>query len=279
MFPLSPDRIQALSNEPTSGETTQLCHGNLNHKMTNVKLKLMYFLLNALLTADIVHSRPYADFNTTDIVIKFPSNNTFNIPVDPNSDTLVVANDDETPEETNVSSNSNMEAIVNAEQDRDEAISSKTMNKQPSSPEMPKEEVKAIEKPTNISSSLLEDIMNSEADREETITDILFKPEAEFIDRPNAEFGEMPKFEFLIAGKINESDFSNRSVSDVRYISFDRNNSDVLKKVDYVELVEVGGSMGLENKSAYTLNITGHEVDNDLAPDTSESFYTYCSDI
>lgn len=316
--------------------------------MTNVKLKLMFYLLNALLTADIVHSRPYSSQNdsqpyntnsqytgnvnshpysnsqpysgntdsqphshsqsysgntnsqytgnsnsqfysgnlnsqpyssssnsqaytdntnsqfsdntnprsnpdnTTDIVIKFPTNNTFNLPVDPNSDTLVVANDDdETAEETNISSNSNMEAIVNAEQDRDEGISVNRARQQPK--DLPKDE-----KQLNISSSLLEDIIDSETDREESITDILFKPEPEFV--------ELPKFEFLIAAKIVESDFSSKNDSD------GKNSSDVLKKVDYVELVEVGKSIG-GNNSAYMLNITGHEVDNDLAPDTSEYLY------
>lgn len=239
--------------------------------MTNVKLKLMYFLLNVLLVADIVHLRPY-DLNTTDIVIKFPTNNTFTIPVDPNSDTLVVANADETPEETNVSSNSNMEAIVNAEQDRDEDISSKTMDKPLRALDVPKDDAKAIEKQINISSSLLEDILNSEADREETITDILFKPEAEFVGKASAGFADMPRFEFLIATKINESDFSNTSVNYIRDKNKDKNSSDVLKKIDYVELVEVGKPMGSENMSAYMANITGYEVDNDLAPDTSE-FY------
>lgn len=236
--------------------------------MTNVKLKLMFFLLNALLTADVVHSRPYSDTNTTDIVIKFSSNNTFNLPVDPNSDTLKVANenendghDDETPEQTNVSSNTNMEAIMNAEQDRDKMISVNRMRKPQPVPDIPKDGVDAIEKQINISSSLLEDIMDSETDREETITDILFKTQSELV--------ELPKFEFLIAAKINETDFSNRSIeNNVK----DRNGSDILKKVDYVELVEVGKPMEADNKSAYIANITGHEVDDDLAPDTSEYY-------
>lgn len=307
--------------------------------MTNVKLKLMFYLLNALLTADIVHSRPYSSHNdsqaygntntqyngnvnskpysnsqpysgntdsqpysntqtytgntnsqfsgyssgnsqysgslsqlhsetgekypgnantqdtnpkintdnTTDIIIKFPSNNTFNLPVESNSDTLVVAHDeDETAEETNISSNSNMEAIVNAEQDRDEGIS---VNRKRPKPQEPKD------KQLNTSTSLLEDIIDSETDREESITDILFKPESEFVD--------MPKFEFLIAAKVSESLNSMRNDSDLK------NSSDVMKKMDYVELVEVGKAVG-GNSSAYMLNITGHEVEDDLAPDTSE---------
>ncbi|XP_053610063.1 uncharacterized protein LOC128675028 isoform X2 [Plodia interpunctella] len=237
--------------------------------MTNVKLKLMFFLLNSLLSADIIHARPYSDKNNTDIVIKFTtdSNNTFNIPVDSNSDTLIVASDDETPEETNKSSNNQLEAIVNAEQDRDEAMSKKVMTDQVSILEVNKKDAAAIENQLNTSSSVLDDIIDSETDREETLTDILFRPESEFTE-------DMPRFEFLIAAKINSSDVSNnRSVvkddgfSDNR-LEKDRNSSDVLRKVDYVELVEVPTKIS-ENKSAYLMNITGHELDNDLAPDTS----------
>ncbi|XP_052753482.1 uncharacterized protein LOC113520843 isoform X2 [Galleria mellonella] len=234
--------------------------------MTNVKLKLMFFLLNSLLTADIIHARPYSDRNSTDIIIKFSNNNnTFNIPVDSNSDTLIVANDDETPEETNKSSNNQMEAIVNAEQDRDEAMSEKVMKDQISIADAEKKDAGGVEKQLNISGSTLEQIMNSETDRDETLTDILFRSESEFAD-------DMPKFEFLIATRINESD-TNRTVKDSGFSdnSLDRvrNSSDVLKKVDYVELVEVLKPKISENKSAYSMNITGHEVDNDLAPDTS----------
>ncbi|XP_013186935.2 uncharacterized protein LOC106132144 [Amyelois transitella] len=246
--------------------------------MTNVKLKLMFFLLNSLLAADIVYARPYPDKNNTDIIIKFTSdsNNTFNIPVDSNSDTLIVANDDETPEETNKSSNNQLEAIVNAEQDRDEAMSEKIMKDQVSILEVNKKDAAAIENQLNISSSVLDDIIDSETDREETLTDILFRPESEFAE-------DMPRFEFLIAGKINSSDVSNRSVvkdggfSDNR---LERNGSDVLRKVDYVELVEVLKPTKIsENKSAYLMNITEHEVDDDLAPDTILSVFAGFTDV
>ncbi|XP_063891997.1 uncharacterized protein LOC110383717 isoform X2 [Helicoverpa armigera] len=232
--------------------------------MTNVKLKLMFFLLNALLTADIVHARPYSDMNNTDIVLKFgKNNNTFHLPIDPNSDTLIVAEEtEEEIRETDRTSKSELEDLMNAEQGRDEDLSKKVMRDQTKVVDVPNSgaEAGAAEKQTNISSSLLDDIINSETDREDTITDILFRPEAEFAE-------DMPKFEFLIAAKINESDFLNRSVGEV---DRDRNSSDVLKKVDYVELVEVARP-SKENKSALMMNITGHEVDNDLAPDTSYS--------
>ncbi|KAH9632874.1 hypothetical protein HF086_002696 [Spodoptera exigua] len=227
--------------------------------MTNVKLKLMFFLLNALLTADIVHARPYSDMNNTDIVIKFGNNNTFNLPIDPNSDTLIVAEEtDEEIRETDRTSKSELEGLMNAEQGRDEDLSKKVMRDQTKTMDIPNGEGGNVEKQMNISSSLLDDIINSETDREDTITDILFRPESEFAE-------DMPKFEFLIAAKINESDFLNRSVSEIER---DRNSSDVLKKVDYVELVEVA-KPSKENRSALMMNITGHEVDNDLAPDTN----------
>lgn len=241
--------------------------------MTNVKLKLMFFLLNALLTADIVHARPYSNMNsnTTDIVIKFGNkNNTFNIPIDPNSDTLIVAQEtDEEIRETDRTSKSELEGLMNAEQGRDEDLSKKVMKDQNTNRleqrmmEIPSGEPGAVEKQMNISSSLLDDIINSETDREDTITDILFRPESEFSE-------DVPKFEFLIAAKINESELSNRNVNETER---DRNSSDVLKKIDYVELVEVA-KPSKENRSALMMNITGHEVDNDLAPDTSE--YTMC---
>lgn len=270
--------------------------------MTNVKLKLMFFLLNALLTADIVHARPYSN-NTADIVIKF-NNTGFNIPVDSNSDTLIVAHEDETAEETNRNSNDHMEAlmtaerdrdddlskkfikeqmnpeksdqklniqmeaIMNAEKDRDQELSKKTMKEHIMS-EIPKKDAASIEKQLNISSSLLEDIIDSETDREETLTDILFRSDSELV--------EGPRFEFLIAAKINETNAKNNSsstrggISDNSIDNSNRNSSNVLKKVEYVELVELLKSRGGENKSAYSLgNITGHEVDDDLAPDTSE---------
>ncbi|KAM3957767.1 uncharacterized protein ACR2FA_008202 [Aphomia sociella] len=245
--------------------------------MTNVKLKLMFFLLNSLLTADIIHARPYSNRNATDIVIKFNNNNnnTFNIPVDSDSDTLIVANDDETPEETNKSSNHQMEAIVNAEQDRDEAMSEKVMKDQVSISDKEKKDGAAIEKQLNISSPTMEEIIDSETDREETLTDILFRPESEFAE-------DMPRFEFLIAAKINESE-TNRTVKDGGFsdnrLERGRNSSDVLRKVDYVELVEVLKPKISENNSAYSMNITGHEVDNDLAPDTILSVFSGFTDV
>ncbi|XP_072949630.1 uncharacterized protein [Epargyreus clarus] len=235
--------------------------------MTNVKLKLMFFLLNSLLSADIVQARPYSGGNVTDIIMDF-SNSTFSIPVNPNSDTLIVASEEETIEEMNKNSDTQMEAIVNAEQDRDEALSKKNMKEQTSVLGIAKDDAIAFEKQLNISSPLLDQMMDSESDREENLTDILFKSDSEFV--------EPPRFEFLIAGKINESDVANRNLtkdngfSDNNLDKVDRNTSDVLRKVDYVELVEVLKPSKInENKSAYNLgNITGHEVDNDLAPDT-----------
>ncbi|CAH2244584.1 jg11699 [Pararge aegeria aegeria] len=109
-------------------------------------------------------------------------------------------------------------------------------------------------------------MIDSESDREETLTDILFRPQSEFVSSP--------RFEFLIAAKINGSEngtFKDSAFSinnlDKRY----RNSTDVLRKVDYVELVEVlKPSNTNENKSAYNLaNITAHNVENDVAPDTS----------
>lgn len=269
--------------------------------MTNVKLKLMFFLLNALL---IVQARPYSD-NTTDIVIKFNTNATFK-PVETNSDTLIVANEEnDTPEEIHEKSNIQMEAILSAEKDRDHDLSKKVMKEskdnkdeirekfenanetQPLNRQMEaimtaeQDRDKDISKKktnehkssdtsndekqvNNVTNSLLDSIIDSEMGREERLTDIHFRHQAEFV--------ELPKFEFLIATKINESDSGNKSA--VRNEnSLDRNNSDVLKKVDYVELVEVGKPKMSGNNSAYSLaNITANEIDNDVAPDTSE----YC---
>ncbi|XP_045498568.1 uncharacterized protein LOC123696452 isoform X1 [Colias croceus] len=248
--------------------------------MTNVKLKLLFFLLNALLSADLVHSRPYSNKNVTEFFMNFSNNSTYTIPVDTNSDTLIVANeddeqrnDDETPEETNKSSNKQMEAIMNAEQDRDEALSEKVIKDQVSILEMTKNEAEAFEKQLNTSSALLESMIDSESDREETLTDILFRPESEYI--------EGPRFEFLIAARVNESDVNRTAVfSDNNLDKVDRNSSDILRKVDYVELVEVAKPKISENKSAYTLgNITGHDIDNDSAPDTILSMFSGFTDM
>lgn len=286
----------------------------------------MFFLLNALL---IVQARPYSD-NTTDIVIKFNTNDTFK-PVETNSDTLIVANEEnDTPEEIHEKSNTHMEAILSAEKDRDHDLSKKVMDEskdnkdeirekfenanetQPLNRQMeaimtaeqdrdkdiskkntnehkasetsydekhtyiplshhqgrqgPQQQPETTndEKQLNITSSLLDSIIDSEMGREETLTDILFRSQADFV--------ELPKFEFLIATKINESDNGNKSAIRNEN-SLDRNSSDVLKKVDYVELVEVGKPKMSGNNSAYSLaNITANEIDNDVAPDTSE----YC---
>ncbi|XP_064072859.1 uncharacterized protein LOC113399612 isoform X1 [Vanessa tameamea] len=246
--------------------------------MTNVKLKLMFYLLNSLLSADLVHSRPYSDFNSTDIIMNFSNNSsTYNIPVDSNSDTLIVANEEETAEETNKSSNTQMEAIVNAEQDRDEAFSENKNQDQVSILKIHKNGGEAFEKQLNISSPLLDEMIDSESDREETLTDILFRPDSEFAE-------DTPRFEFLIAAKINGSDGNDTkeiSFSDNNLDKRNRNISDVLRKVDYVELVEVIKPSNMnENKSAYNLaNITAHNVDNDVAPDTILSMFSGYTDV
>ncbi|CAH0715249.1 unnamed protein product, partial [Brenthis ino] len=210
--------------------------------------------------------------------MNFSNNSTFNIPVDSNSDTLMVADEDETPEETNKSSNTQMEAIVNAEQDRDEDLS-RTNNKDNFSIlEMPKNDPEGFEKQLNISSPLLDEMIDSESDREETLTDILFRS-------GSSEFTQdMPKFEFLIAAKINSIDNNGTKdigISDNSLNKVERNSSDVLRKVDYVELVEVIKPSNInENKSAYSLtNITAHNVDNDAAPDTIVSMFSGFSDV
>ncbi|KAI5631184.1 hypothetical protein NE865_16098 [Phthorimaea operculella] len=267
--------------------------------MTNVKLKLMFFLLSALLTADIVHARPYSD-NNTDIVYNYNSNDTY-LPVEANTDTLIVKYNEE---EVSRKANNNMDAMMTAEQDRDDDLSkkviaaqikpedheshkqnvhldeiitaeqdrdrelSKKINKDQSMLKVSRKDADSFEKQMNISSPFLEELIDSETDREETLTDILLRGRSD-------SFVEPPRFEFLIAAKINESELTNKSASGRNDNALDRgdkNSSDILRKVDYVELVEVlkpGGGKG-ENKSAYNLlNITANEVDNDLAPDTS----------
>ncbi|RVE42964.1 hypothetical protein evm_012368 [Chilo suppressalis] len=231
--------------------------------MTNVKLKLMFFLLNSLLTADIVQARPYSD-NTTDIVIKFTdSNNTFNIPVDPEADTLVVANDD-IPEEDVRDNSDDLASMMDAEQDRDEVMSEMQDRS------VIADDAATVEKRKNISNPSLHEMIDSETDREESITDLMFRPESELAEG-------MPRFEFLIAGRINESDV-NRTVG-VKGDGVEKNGRDVLRKADYVELVEVLKPKMSENKSAYMMNITGHEVDNDLAPDTILSVFSGFTDV
>jgi hypothetical protein len=219
--------------------------------MTKVKLKLMFFFLNSLLTADVLQARPYSE-NATDIVIKFSnSNNTFNIPVDTESDTLVVADDDGSDavkEDTH-----DLASLMENEQDRDENMA----EIQHSSIE----EALDVEKKLNISNPSLQEMIDSETDRDDTLTDLMFRPEV--------DFAEMPRFEFLIAGRINESEVNRTGGVRDGVERMDRNASDVLRKVDYVELVEVDKPRSAENKSAYMANITGHDVDNDVAPDTS----------
>ncbi|XP_013170093.1 PREDICTED: uncharacterized protein LOC106119597 [Papilio xuthus] len=235
--------------------------------MTNVKLKLMFFILNAVLSPNIIHGRPYSERNVTETSIPSVDNRSFTLPVDPNLDTLVVASDEDIPEDTR-SFKTQLDDIMEAEQDRDEALSEKVMKDQISILEMHKDDAEGIEKQLNISSSLLDKIIDSETDREETLTDILFRPDSDFVE-------DVPKFEFLISRKLNESDATNLTLSkdsgfsDNKVEKGDKNNSDVMKKAEYVELVEVFKPTN-ENKSAYNLaNMTGHEVDNDLAPDTS----------
>lgn len=272
--------------------------------MTNVKLKLMFFLLNSLLAADIVQARPYPKTNSTDTVLDFSNtNSTFSIPVNPDSDTLVVATDDERLENANKEAAEDMETLVNAEQDRDEVISQmkekgsdtlvvatddervENANKEAAEDMetlvnaeqdrdevisemkekgLPENDSDAVEKRMNISSPSLHEMINSETDREDSLTDLMFRPESEFAE-------DMPRFEFLIAAKINESDVNRTAHAKTG----DKSSGDVLRKVDYVELVEVMKPMGFENKSAYLTNITGHEVDNDVAPDTSEYIPNY----
>ncbi|KAG7308355.1 hypothetical protein JYU34_005554 [Plutella xylostella] len=228
--------------------------------MTNVKIKLMFFVLNALLTADFVHARPYNSSNTDQIYFNNTTGENYSIPVEVDSDTLVVANDDQTQEQQNKNSKTAMDSMVNAEQGRDELILSKKQQKEPAkAPEIPKEDAVALEKQLNISSPLLEEIIDSETGREETLTDIMFRPEL-----------EGPRFEFLISGKINDTGNSSViRIGDNELGKFDKNTSEVIKKSDYVELVAVGKNSKIsENKSAYNLlNITGHEVENDLDPD------------
>ncbi|KAI5630922.1 hypothetical protein NE865_16366 [Phthorimaea operculella] len=277
--------------------------------MTNVKLKLMFFLLSALLTADIVHARPYSD-NNTDIVYNYNSNDTY-LPVEANTDTLIVKYNEE---EVSRKANNNMDAMMTAEQDRDDDLSkkviaaqikpedheshkqnvhldeiitaeqdrdrelSKKINKDQSMLKVSRKDADSFEKQMNISSPFLEELIDSETDREETLTDILFRGRSD-------SFVEPPRFEFLIAAKINESELTNKSASGRNDNALDRgdkNSSDILRKVDYVELVEVlrpGGGKG-ENKSAYNLlNITANEVDNDLAPDTILSVFSGFTDM
>ncbi|XP_068633711.1 uncharacterized protein [Battus philenor] len=239
--------------------------------MTNVKLKLMFFILNAVLSPDIVQAKPYLDQNAT-----ISSDTHFTLPVDPNLDTLVVANVEESPEETK-SYKTQLDDIMNAEQDRDEALSEKVM-KDSTALEMHKDDAEGLEKQLNISSSLLDKIIDSETDREETLTDILLRPDWDLVE-------DAPRFEFLISRKLNETAVVNGTISKVSSVSdnsldgVNKNISDVIKKVDYVELVEVLKPSN-ENKSAYNLaNMTGHEVDNDLAPDTILSVFSGFTDL
>lgn len=234
--------------------------------MTNVKLKLMFFVLNALLTADFVHARPYSDLNITEFVKSYSNQNyteDFHLPVDRDADTLIVAEDPiETQEESNRSSKTSLDAIVNGEQDRDEDLSKKFMKEQGGVLDLAQGDAEGFHKQFNISSAVLEGIFDAETGREEALAGILFRPEIEYNE-------DMPKFEFLISAKINESDIVKRNnISD----NGSGNYTDGTRKIEYVELVELDKPTKIgENKSAYSLgNITGHEVENDVAPDTSK---------
>lgn len=243
--------------------------------MTNVKIKLMFFFLNALLTVNFVNARPYNEsaYNNTfsDIILDFSRNSTnedFRLPVDSNSDTLRVVNDDETPEQTNKNSKTEMEAIVNAEHDRDVLILTKNNLKEQSKVlEIPKDDAIALEKQLNVSSPLLEKIIDSEMGREEKLTDIQFRSDVEFAE-------ELPRFEFLISGKINDTGNMSfaKDGSSGNDLDRERNSTDPLRKSDYVELVAFGKNPKLaENKSSnYLANITGHEVEDEMEPDTSK---------
>lgn len=233
--------------------------------MTNVKLKLMFFILNAVLSPDMTQARPHPDLNATSLSVG-DNRRSFTLPVDPSYDTLVVASDAVTPEEAR-SFKTQLDDIVNAEQDRDEALSEKVMKDQVSFLGMRRHDAEGLEQQLNASSTLLDKIIDSETDREETLTDILFRSDSELVQ-------DEPKFQFLIATQLTNTS-SDRGVgySDNKLDKTDRNLSDVVKKLDYVELVEVFKPT-YGNKSAYSLaNMTGHEVDNDLAPDTSEYWH------
>ncbi|XP_028036003.1 uncharacterized protein LOC114247285 [Bombyx mandarina] len=215
--------------------------------MTNVKLKFLYLLLKLILAKFIVNARPNPE-NVTDIIIKFSNNHTF-IPINPDSDTLVVAND----EEAEIDDLKEADAMVSSEQQRDKELSQNSNTQ------------KRVSNEKRNISALLDDLIDSETNRDDTITDLLFKPDSEFVEG-------VPTFEFLIATRINESE------TGVNETSRDAGVGDVLKKLDYVELVEVVKA-GKENRSAYMLNITGHEVDNDLAPDTILSVFSGFTDV
>lgn len=208
--------------------------------MTNVKLKLMFCLLNSLLTGDVVSARPYYN-NGSDVII---TANASYIPVDSNSDTLVVADDEDSTDGENYK-----ETRADIDES-DEEVRGEGNNHENTKMSRSDEEKRNI-------STLLDEIIDSETNRDDIITDLLYKPES--------DFEGVPKYEFLIA-KMNESIYGDN------LMERDKNNSDVLRKVDYVELVEVMKSSN-ENKSAYMMNITEHEVEDDLAPDTSEYIY------
>lgn len=311
------------TNNVSNNFMKETSNGYLN--MTNCKIKLMFALLNALLTADFVRPRP---MNTTDLRNITNSTGDIEIPIMPINDTLIVANEDdinenieenkeqtvynnenveenkeyavdnndhkeenkdhtvdkhgnieenknkkpqqETVEQTNKNSKTSIDAIVNAEQGRDELILSKNNLREQKNLEISKEDSDSLDRQLNVSSSVLEDIIDAETGREESMTDILFKSEAEFIE-------DVPKFEFLIADKVNLSQAFN-AVGDVRAgknaSDVIEGSSDVLNKFDYVELVAVMPPTVIsQNFSKQILNITEHEVDNDLAPDTCKYLF------
>lgn len=227
--------------------------------MTKVKLKLILFVLSALLT-DYIHARPFPDsLNTTDF--DTISNYTY-IPVDTDSDTLIVALEEEVrrADKTNKSSKKQLDAMMKAEQNRDDNMYKKKKNEPTAVLELAKENADDFHKQLNMSSPMLEEIFDAETGREETLTDILFKSETEFNE-------DAPRFEFLIGAKINETDGKKLSENSLEFGV----NGSVFKKSDYVELVELAKpTTTSNNNSAYFSNITVHEVENDVAPDTSE---------
>ncbi|GBP16057.1 hypothetical protein EVAR_94398_1 [Eumeta japonica] len=241
--------------------------------MTNVKLKLMFYLLNALLTVDFATSRPYSDIaNDTEAVVDPSSNTTagsFNIPVDSNADTLMVAEEEDALSKASYSdAKTEMESIMNAEQNRDETLLKKVIKEAKNILNISKGDADALNKQLKVSSPVLEDIIDAETGREETLTDIIQY-------RPDPEFEELPSFEFLVAAKPNNTGVLVKvnASGDLRDLDDalrgkSGNGSELFRKIDYVELVEVVKQNG-ENKSAYNLaNMTGHDIENDSAPDT-----------
>ncbi|CAH2048893.1 unnamed protein product, partial [Iphiclides podalirius] len=245
--------------------------------MTNVKLKLMFFILNAVLSRDTVQARPPPNLNATRMWGPIGKWDPFTFPVEPDDDTLVVASDVVTPNEAR-KYKTQIDDIVNSEQYRDVDLS-KTENNELAFLGLRDHVVEGLDKQIYVSNALLEDIIDSETEREEDLGDIEYRS-----DEPNFQFlrasqpltGTAPDRAMGHGdSKLNKTD---RNVSDVMNnldyseVDPDRANRyypDERRKIDYVELVELLKPI-VGNKSAYHLaNMTSHEVDNDLAPDTS----------